>query len=110
MTLTLEEYCAKHNYFVLGRYVTLGETRRNTRATVQHKETGEIFYLYFDPSYRKRSLKRQRADYKLQQKGLGHLVKRPQRGWRNTTLDNRRSRQARHDKIVSRLVSVDVVQ
>lgn len=95
MTLTLEQYCEKYNYEIVKEYTTHGDEKWNhKRAIVQHKETGEKFTLYYDSS-RRRKHKKETND------PLGHywydgcFV---ERGWRNTTLDNRRTAERRNKR------------
>lgn len=73
--IDLEKYAAKHNYEILEEYTTMGDKHTNYRAIVRHKGTGEKFYLYYDPSRRNKF----DIDSKV-------------RGWRNTTLDNKRAK------------------
>ena len=90
MTLTLEQYAEKHNYTVLKEYTTYGDNVLNhRRAIVQHNETGEKHYLYFDRSTKRRTLKQQKKALEIYNSG-GIPPIPSVRGWRNTTLDNRR--------------------
>lgn len=74
----LMTYCKRHNLEVVETYTTFGEEcGMHARAIVKHKETGEQYYLYYDASRHRRS-----------------LIPRA-RGWRNTTLDNRRRKERR---------------
>lgn len=102
----LEKYAVKYNYTILKQYSTFGESRNHSRAQVRHNETGEIHYLYFDasPKYRRNCLtcKHHRTKHGFFDCNVLNCIcpifeNRVARGWRNTTLDNRR----RHDKNVS---------
>ena len=95
MPLTLEQYCTKHNLELIEIYTTFGEERPYQRARVK-TTNGKIQYLYFDRSYRRRTLEQQKKDYlEYQKTGMFPSRSQYQRGWRNTTLDNQR-RRAKH--------------
>lgn len=107
----LQAYAKKHGLEILEEYTTLGEKRLYYRAKAKHISTGEIHYLYFDSSRKRRSLAQQKRDLELARNGK-HVPYPPSRGWRNTTLDNRTKRkynQKVHDNIVILTSDVDVV-
>ncbi len=91
MTLTLAQYCEKHNLTLIEEYRTLGEKHSHTRALVIYNETGEKQRLYYDYSRRRKSHKQDKEDYQIYMNGGVPPFPRA-RGWRNTTLDNRRRR------------------
>lgn len=89
--LELLMYCERHGYKVLEQYTTTGEERAHMRARVLTGE-GEVHYLYWDSSRRRRSLARQQRDLAIY--NAGGIPEPPRvRGWRNTTLDNRKARE-----------------
>lgn len=95
MTLTLQQYCEKYNYTIIEQYTTIGEIRSHTRAIVKDNTTGETYHLYYDPSSRKKGMTKK--EYKSYMKN-GILPERKARGWRNTTLDNRRYSESQRKK------------
>lgn len=78
MTLTLEQYCEKHGYEVIEQYSTLGEERIHLRAKVKNNKD-EVYHLYYDRSRRF-----------IKYDPVTHRPTFRVRGWRNTTLDNRK--------------------
>jgi hypothetical protein len=96
MTESLRKYCEKHDYTIIEEYTTLGEERLNKRAIVKDNKTGEKYYLYFDPSRKRRSFTQQKRDYETYMAG-NPLPIPPSRGWRNTTLDNRNREKRLHE-------------
>lgn len=80
----LDVYCKRHNLEVVETYNTWGESGHHERAIVT-TSTGERQYLYYDRSRRRPKTypKRDPTDF-----DFPPLPK--QRGWRNTTLDNRK--------------------
>lgn len=102
MTLTLQQYAEKHNLTIVEEYTTLGGdwSSNHQRAIATDNKTGEKYYLYFDRSRKRRSLSRQKKDLELMHQGIP-VPYPPSRGWRNTTLDNRRKNAAinrRHEE------------
>lgn len=106
MPLSLQQYCEKHDLELIKEYTTLGEECSNhRRALVRDKKTSELQHLYYDSSYRRRSLSRQKRDYEeYTMKGLPTPFP-DKRGWRNTTLDNRRRKQRTNDRKLAQIVS-----
>jgi hypothetical protein len=95
-TQELMDYCQKHNLEPVTTYDTYGEERGpHHRAIVRDADTGEQYYLYYDRSVPRRAPSKERADLDIYL-DTGQFPPRRQRGWRNTTLDNRR-RKARQD-------------
>jgi len=93
MSLTLQQYCDKYNYELIKKYTTLGnEKGSHFRAVVRDKATGERYHLYYDPSRRRRSPAQQKKDYETYMSGGIPLISK-ERGWRNTTLSNRRKKE-----------------
>jgi hypothetical protein len=87
----LDAYCARHNLEVVETYDTWGEAGTHFRAIVKDKETGERYYLYYDRSYRRKSPERLRREWEHRAEfDLPPSTITKPRGWRNTTLDNRK--------------------
>ena len=94
MLRNLKNYCEKHNYTLIKEYTTAGDRGSHNRAIVRDNKTGEMYHLYYDRSRRRRSLAQQKKDYETYING-GILPPPKSRGWRNTTLDNRRTKEYR---------------
>jgi hypothetical protein len=94
----LRAYCEKHGWLeVVEQYTTYGEERGpHHRAIVRDTQTGERYYLYYDSSRRRRTWAQQKADLDRFHDDPYYTLPRRARGWRNTTLDNRR-RAARYN-------------
>lgn len=100
MTKALQEYCETHNLELIEEYTTLGDERgSHRRAIVRDRETGEKYHLFYDRSRRKKSLAQQKQDYDIYRNG-GIPESAKERGWRNTTLDNRRRAERNNQKLL----------
>lgn len=91
-SIALTDYCKRHGYSIVKEYTTSGYHMFGVyyRAVVVDSDNNE-YCLYYDSSVRKGNLRRQKIDFQKTQTGrpIFHKV----RGWRNTTLDNRRKRE-----------------
>lgn len=102
---SLHVYCEKHNYEILETYTTLGGDYGGShqRAIVKDQATGEKYYLYYDRSRKRKSPEQQKSDWEIWTNG-GTPTSTKARGWRNTTLDNRRKAQRRNTRHLEQIV------
>lgn len=97
-TSELLEYCERYQYTIVDQYTTYGEENGpHHRAIVWDETSSERYYLYYDSTRRRPTQEQQKLAWEAYVQGELPPPMPKQRGWRNTTLDNRR-RKERQDR------------
>lgn len=96
----LKRYCERHGYTIIETYTTLGDGRGSHVRAVVATSNGERHYLYYDPSRRRpKGPTTFRKEYTNGREIMLPTTPLPKaRGWRNTTLDNRRRKERQEQR------------